>query len=593
MCLADSRNTCTSTPHHKPMKLLPRPPLSLRTALIVPYVALVLGLAVAIGVLSWRAGSNAVETVSAHLLLETVSRIGQAVDRHIVGSSAVLEAAFPNGMPAPSDIAADAKNLRTRFWIATSLHTDPNNYVYYGNRAGQGIGLFRRSATEGELRIKTRAEDTRTYYRFSGIDGELKFHSREAKLFDPRQRPWYKAGEAAGSDIWTAVYIDFGTQDLVATRARRVLSAKGELEGVVATDISLRALNEFVRNLKVSPNGVAFIIEPSGDLIASSASPNVKRMPDGSSLRMKPAESGNPLLTAINAEVQASLSRQASLDQPQTFSFSTDNGEQIRVAYDLIRDYAGLKWITVVAVPRSDVMTGVTENIARTAVLGVLAALLAVFIGMRIVVWVTRDLQQLSEAARKIGAGDLNTPLSIVRQDEIGELSQSFKAMQIQLQTDQLTGLANRDAFMRRVQALIANSGAKDGAAPFAILFVDLNHFKQVNDQLGHDMGDRVLVEVSERLRGGVRGGDVVARYAGDEFVILMEGIKSPEAVAVIRTHLEAQLSGPLRSIEGLGHEIVISAAVGASFYPDDGDTAEDLIKSADRRMYVDKANCK
>ncbi|HAF54012.1 MAG TPA: sensor domain-containing diguanylate cyclase, partial [Thauera sp.] len=119
--------------------------LPLRLVLIVPYVLLVLGLAIAVGVLSYGAGSNAVSTVSSQLLLEVVGRISQAVDRHIVGSSAVLETAFPEGMPAPKNIEDDFHELRNRFWIATAIHTDPNNYVYYGNEAGQGLGLFRHS----------------------------------------------------------------------------------------------------------------------------------------------------------------------------------------------------------------------------------------------------------------------------------------------------------------------------------------------------------------------------------------------------------------------------------------------------------------
>ena len=120
--------------------------LSLRQVLTIPYVVLVLALALTMVALSYSAGSRAVDAVSSHLLIETVGRVGQAVDRHIMGSGAVLEAAFPDGMPAAPSIDADVQALRTRFWIATSLHTDPNNYVYYGNRLGQGIGLFRLSA---------------------------------------------------------------------------------------------------------------------------------------------------------------------------------------------------------------------------------------------------------------------------------------------------------------------------------------------------------------------------------------------------------------------------------------------------------------
>ncbi|MFM6992681.1 MAG: hypothetical protein ACKOWD_15710 [Rhodoferax sp.] len=147
--------------------------LSLRQVLTIPYVVLVLALALTIVALSYMAGSRAVDSVSSHLLIETAGRIGQAVDRHIVGSGAVLEAAFPDGMPAPMTIDGDIQNLRTRFWVATSLHLDPNNYVYYGNRLGQGVGLYRHSRTEGELRVKLKAEDTRSFYRFTGINGNL------------------------------------------------------------------------------------------------------------------------------------------------------------------------------------------------------------------------------------------------------------------------------------------------------------------------------------------------------------------------------------------------------------------------------------
>ena len=133
--------------------------LSLRSVLIFPYVALVVALAVAIGILSYLTGGHAVLTVSEHLLTETVSRISQAVDRHVVGSMATLEAAFPNGMLSPASIESDFNNMRTRFWIATSLHIDPNNYVYYGNRAGQAMGLFRHSLQKGELRVKYTPEE--------------------------------------------------------------------------------------------------------------------------------------------------------------------------------------------------------------------------------------------------------------------------------------------------------------------------------------------------------------------------------------------------------------------------------------------------
>ena len=146
---------------------------SLRQWLTLPYTALVFGVVVLIGTLSYRTGSQAVDTIANHLLLETVARIGQAVDRHVVGSAAVLEAAFPNGMAAPASIDAELSALRTRFWIATSLHLDPNNYVYYGSEQGQVFGLWRFNTQDAELRVKLRADKPRVKYLFTGINGAL------------------------------------------------------------------------------------------------------------------------------------------------------------------------------------------------------------------------------------------------------------------------------------------------------------------------------------------------------------------------------------------------------------------------------------
>nr|WP_304859567.1 diguanylate cyclase [Rhodoferax sp.]MDO9195199.1 diguanylate cyclase [Rhodoferax sp.] len=564
--------------------------LSLRQVLTIPYVALVLALALTIVGLSYVAGSRAVDTVSSHLLLETVGRIGQSVDRHIVGSGAVLEAAFPDGMPVAPTIDADIESLRTRFWIATSLHLDPNNYVYFGNRLGQGVGLYRHSRTEGELRIKLKPEDMRTFYRFTGIGGKLAFHSRESKLFDPRTRPWYEAGATRSAHTWTAVYIDFGTADLVATRARRVLGPRGEFEGVVATDVSLRALNEFVSRLPVSRHGLAFIVEPDGALIASSASANVKLMPDGSKTRLSASESGNLVIAAAYGEVRKRLAEPGSKSGAQTFDFRAPDGQVIHAAYDRLRDDAGLEWVTVVAMPRGDFMAGVTGNVVRMAVLSALAALVAIAIGLRILSWVARDLKHLSEAALRVGDGQLNWPVGIKRPDEIGQLAKSFETMQQLLQTDALTSLANREAFMLRLRQKIGQSSGSPGDERFAVLFIDLNRFKHINDHFGHEAGDRVLIEVAQRLRSAVRSGDLVARLSGDEFVILLDRVDSGEGLERVRQEIQASLKVPFMA---LGKEVLdgidFGGSVGEAIYPDDGADAESLLKKADRRMYGQK----
>ena len=558
--------------------------LSLQRLLTIPFVGMVLALAVSIGALSYVAGSAAVDTVSDKLLEETVQRIGQAIERHVVGSGAVLEAAFPNGMPAPRDLRDELPALRTRFWIATSLHRDPNNYVYYGNRDGQFLGLWRHSAEDAELRLKFGGEEPRAIHRFSGIAGELQPPQREQRLFDPRQRPWYQAGMRTDLQTWTSIYVDFRTQELVATRARRVIGADGSVEGVVATDVSLRGLDDFVRRLQVSPHGFAFIVEPGGQLIAASNAANLRRKPDGTADRVTAAESGQPELQVTFAQLKGRLA-EASLERPGSIRFEAPDGRTFEAGYARVVDRAGLDWAVVVAVPRSDFMGGVEANVLRTVLAGVLAAAGVLALGLFILQWITRDLRRLAEAAQRIGDGDLDTPLGPQRTAELGVLAESFRRMQTRLRTDRLTGLSNRDAVLHRLTERMHHSRRHDDASLLALLFVDLDRFKGVNDRFGHEAGDQVLLTMGRRLRQTVRDTDMVARWAGDEFIVLLDGVTDPAAPERVRGQIEDCLREPVQAGEGR-EPVVLGGTVGMALYPQDATEPAELIRVADEDMY-------
>jgi diguanylate cyclase (GGDEF)-like protein/PAS domain S-box-containing protein len=166
------------------------------------------------------------------------------------------------------------------------------------------------------------------------------------------------------------------------------------------------------------------------------------------------------------------------------------------------------------------------------------------------------------------------------------------KAFERQLQRlafhDQLTGLPNRALFLDRLDHALVRAARR--ADTVGILFLDLDNFKLINDSLGHEAGDRMLVEVARRLKTGLRGGDTAARLGGDEFTILLDGVVDEADAEAIAARVLAALRDPIL-LEG--HEIFPSCSVGIALSMQAADTPESLLRNADLAMYRAKANGK
>ncbi|SDI49000.1 diguanylate cyclase domain-containing protein [Pseudomonas panipatensis] len=217
----------------------------------------------------------------------------------------------------------------------------------------------------------------------------------------------------------------------------------------------------------------------------------------------------------------------------------------------------------------------------------------------------THPLQMLIHAARRFQTGHtLDEALPVEREDEIGVLARGFDQMRKELKShlevmgrtqqelrhlanhDSLTGLPNRMQFFQQMEQAIAETAGTH--QQLAVLFIDLDHFKSINDQMGHAVGDEVLMVVASRLRRAVRSDDIVARLGGDEFVVLIRGA----GIAPIASSVTRKILGALNERVTLnGAVLQIGASVGISLYPEDGVTAEDLILRADSAMYKAKVN--
>ncbi|MDL2353815.1 MAG: EAL domain-containing protein [Pseudomonadota bacterium] len=180
------------------------------------------------------------------------------------------------------------------------------------------------------------------------------------------------------------------------------------------------------------------------------------------------------------------------------------------------------------------------------------------------------------------GAGAYVGALALV--SDITDRRASTELMWQQANFDQLTGLPNRHMFMDRLRQELKK--ADRGAAFLALIFLDLDHFKEVNDQFGHAMGDALLVEAARRIAACVRASDTLARLGGDEFTVILAGLDHVGSVERIAQALVATLARPFE----LGSErAFISASVGIALYPPDADNLGALIERADQAMYASK----
>jgi diguanylate cyclase (GGDEF)-like protein/PAS domain S-box-containing protein len=149
---------------------------------------------------------------------------------------------------------------------------------------------------------------------------------------------------------------------------------------------------------------------------------------------------------------------------------------------------------------------------------------------------------------------------------------------------DGLTGLPNRNMFMDELERTLARS--RRSGARFALFFIDLDRFKNINDSLGHGAGDQLLKVISERLRQLLRDSDLVARLGGDEFVVLIEGQTDADALAHVARKLLAAIGEP---VSIAARSLLVTGSIGIGLYPDDGAEAATLLKNADAAMYLAK----
>lgn len=262
-------------------------------------------------------------------------------------------------------------------------------------------------------------------------------------------------------------------------------------------------------------------------------------------------------------------------------------------------DYPGLGWNVVARKPLA-VADQPADEIQRTIFLaGSALALVFAVVGWLFSSYLTAPLKRIARAADQVSAGRaMQIPLiKGVREiellshsirhlvDALGHQETRLDEMSELAMTDSLTGLANRAAMDRYLYR-------HDPGQPLALLFLDLDGFKQVNDQMGHAAGDELLVVIAERLRSKVRDEDLLVRLGGDEFVIVLAPV-SGDIHQIARQLADRSLRAVRLPVQLEGGEAQVRCSIGGAFWPEDGSSTHEVLECADRALYRAKAKGK
>lgn len=599
----------------------------LRFLLVVPFVLQIFTIVGLTGWISLRNGQKAVNDLATQLRSEVTARIEQKLLDHLKTAPLVNQInidAIQLGSLDLTDQAFVKRYLLNQLkqfnqLSGITLATEDPNYA--------GIAY-----DEQGIRILTLWNLQKGGSIDLTLDSQGSITSAESDpKYDHRQRPWYQNTVKAKQPIWQEPYVTLNPQRLVISADQPFYNRENQLLGVADAELTLTSISDFLSSIRIGRSGQTFIIERDGELIATSTSqqPFSTNSKTQEPERLLASNSNDRLISKTTRFLTKKFGSLTQIRSSQQLEFSLDN-QRFYVQVMPFHDQQGIDWLVVVTVPEADFMETINANTRTTILLCLAALVLATLIGLFTSQRLIKPILGLASAAEALSKGNWSQPLPMSRFGELRQLSDAFSHMAEQLQMsfgalqynahhDALTGLLNQTAFRLRLRESIArrdylmnhSASHSDTAADigqagycFAVLFLDLDYFKLVNDSLGHLIGDRLLIAVTDRLKTCIseyqadlesdqivnQSQNALSRFGGDEFVILIDPVQN----IADATRLANQISHKLRIPFNInGNEVFITTSIGIAMSTNGGAQPESFLRNADIALYRAKANGK
>ena len=413
--------------------------------------------AMLVGWLLYTSHEQTVDKLSQKMIEDVVQRVQADAEAQLQTADLIL-----NGLisPAPSD--AQTKSARRlinqpeefeKLAVSLTRMAADVPYLYFGSHQGDfhGVEQLTRGGT-GMMRIGMRrpGDEGRQFYSAAVAGDRSKKLDTEARNYDPRTRPWYAQAVAKRERIFTPVYLSASKKQLLITVAQPVFEEDGSVLGVFAADLFLKRLSEAMQTINISPRGVAFIVDDTGAVVATSSGDALFTERNGKLDRLMPAGSANLLTREVFAQMQPLLNNtNSNTVQRERFNgaVQTQMGETL-VSMRPFAENLGLPLTLIVAAPEldfsSDAQSGIERALMLMLAIVVLGALLAASIAWRM----SKRFKTLMQAAMQMGIGEVPALQSTAGILEVRELARTLHDSANEIQS-------NRSAIESQKQALL------------------------------------------------------------------------------------------------------------------------------------------
>ncbi|MEO1133878.1 MAG: cache domain-containing protein, partial [Cyanobacteria bacterium J06639_1] len=340
--------------------------IPLGVMLTVPFALLLSG---AVGLTGWLSIRNGRENVE-QLEIALSEQINARIQTHLhdyLDAPYVLMDAFAATIDSGAIDVDDDIALQNFFWHQIQ-QTSPGSTVLYGDRQAAVVGIHHQS--EGDYLLLRQNEATEFRWNVYELDdvGQPSQLLKSSDRPEQRFRPWYLAAERAQQPMWSPIFPAQSVSGSVVTAAQPVFDARGELKGVLGFTITLSQISNFLRELAISSSGRAFVVEPSGDLVASSSPRSPFISAEDDTTRGSAIAHSDPAIQAASRFLLQQFGSFERIDAASQQWFPW-NGQRHLVEVTPFRDDRGLEWLVVLVIPESDFAADIQANTRRTMVL--------------------------------------------------------------------------------------------------------------------------------------------------------------------------------------------------------------------------------